>query len=173
MRWAATKDWVAAREDVEDTAGRVWARVSGGEPPARTAERAGAVVGDKASSAAAGAAGAAQQVVTTAQQAAVRTKDAAQTKTVEAKEAAGSIWERGFRKGREVADRAKAAVGIAEDKVERKAAELADSASDVEKALRQRYEGRHDEVLGKNVEDILADRYKPVEQHDNSKLRGV
>ncbi|KAF3761147.1 hypothetical protein M406DRAFT_324655 [Cryphonectria parasitica EP155] len=163
VRWAADKDWVAAREDAEDAAGRVWARVTGGEPPsvARTAERAKGAVVDGAA--------AAQGTV---QQAGVRTKEVVQAGAAEAKEAAGSIWERGFRRGKEVASKAKAAVGLAEEKIEKKVVQAASSVSDVESVLQQRYEGRHGKAaLDKSVDEILADRYRPVEELDNSKLR--
>lgn len=167
MRWAADKDWVAARQDAEVGAASLWARVTGGEPPARTAERAKGAVADRA-----GAAAAATR--SSVAQTAAKTKEVAQVKTGEAKEAATSIWERGFRKSKEVAAKAKAAVGIAEEKAEQKVSELAVAVSDdVEKALQQRYQKNHAEVLNRDVDEVMAERYKPVEQQDHSKLRGV
>lgn len=167
VRWAAAKDWVAAREDAEDAAARVWARLSGGEPPARSAERARDALAD-------GAAAAAAATRSSVGQAAARTRDVARAKTGEAEEAAAGIWERGFRRGKEVAAQAKAAVGLAEEKAEKKVSELAGAVSDdVEKALQQRYQRNHEEVLNRDVDEVLAERYKPVEQQDHSKLRGV
>lgn len=167
VRWAANKDWVAAREDAEDTVSRVWARATGGEPPSRTAERAGAAVSEKATYAASAAR-------STAQQTANRTKDVVQTKAVEAKEAGTSIWERGFKKGKEVASQAKAAVGLAEQKVQQKATELASVVeTDVEKVIQQRFERKPEEVLKQTAEEVLQERYKPVTEQDMSKLRGI
>lgn len=164
------------REDTEEAAARAWARLTGagGEggvvvpPPVpvptqaqaqRSAERMKAAVADKAASGAV----AAQQAVT-------RTKDVAQAKAVEASEAATSIWERGFRKSKEVAAKAKAVVGLAEEKAQQKVVELE---SDVEMVMRQRYERRPEDTSSKTVEEVLAERYKPIEQRDNTKLRGL
>lgn len=156
VRWAANKDWVAAREHAEDTVSRVWARASGGEPPSRTAERAGAAVSQKA-------AYAATTARSTAEQTASRTKEAVQVKAVEAKEAGTSIWERGFRKSKEVASQAKAAVGLAEEKVQQKATELASVIeADADKVIQQRFERKPEEVLKQSPEEVLEQRYKPV-----------
>lgn len=156
VRWAANKDWVGAREDAEDTISRVWARATGGESPSRTAERAGAAVSEKAAVAASAAR-------STAEQTASRTKEILQTRAVETKEAGTSIWERGFRKSKEVAAQAKAAVGLAEGKVQQKAAELASVIeTDVEKVIQQRFERKPEEVLNQSVEEVLEERYKPV-----------
>lgn len=168
MRWAADTDWVAAREDAEDTVLRLWARATGGEAPAQTAQRVGVAAGERA----AAAAGAARS---TAETAAVQTKEVLQSTAVEAKEAGASIWERGFRKGKEVAEKAKAAVGVAEDKAQQKATQLATGVldPDVEKVIQQRYEKKPEDVLNQSVEEVLQERYKPVVEQDRSKLRGV
>lgn len=167
VRWAANKDWVTAREDAEDTAWRVWAKATGGEPPSRIAERARAAASDKA-------AVAATVARTTAEQTASRTKAVVQPRVVEAKEAGTSIWERGFRKSKEVASQAKAAVGLAEEKVQQKAAELASVVeTDVEKVIQQRFERKPEEVLKQSVEEVLQERYKPVVEQDRSKSRGI
>lgn len=153
VRWAANKDWTAAREDAEDTAARLWARATGGEPPAATARRAGTAV-------AGGAGEAARQTGWAAGQ---------------AREAAGSAWERSVRKGKEVAAQAKAAVGLAEQKAERATGELvaAVKAAEEEALLQRRYQRDPEKVLNQSVEEALAERYKPVERQDSSKLRGV
>lgn len=153
VRWASTKDWTAAREDAEFAAANVWARLTGGEPPAQTVARTSAAVGERAS-AAAGA----------ARDASARAQDVARLRADEAKDAAGSIWERGFRKGKEAVGKAKAAVGIAEDKVAAAVAEgtLTSSQSEAERVIQQRYERKPDEVLNRSAEEVLADRYKPI-----------
>lgn len=167
VRWAAAKDWTAAREDAEVAAARVWARATGGEAPAQAAERARVLVAERAAATGAAARGAAAE-------ASSRTGEAAHEKAVEAKEAATSIWERGFRKSREVVGRAKEVVSIAEQKVQEKAVGInkAVEASGVERVLQQRYE-RRDGVMSKSAEEMLEERYKPMIEQDNSNLRGL
>ncbi|PSR76854.1 hypothetical protein BD289DRAFT_446263 [Coniella lustricola] len=165
VRWAAHTDWQSAREDAEAAAARVWARfVTGGDPPARTAAKISEHVGSAA-------AAAQSQLQDAGRQAA----EQARIKGVEAKDAAGSVWERGFRRGQAVAAQAKATVGLAEDRVERKIAAVgaAVDAAQVDKVLQQRFEPRHHVVLGRSAEEVLADRYKPVEEVDRSNLRGI
>lgn len=147
VRWVANKDWTAAREDAEDAGARLWARAGGAEVVER------------------------QRPVAAARAAGEQVKERAG----EVGQAAGGIWERGVRKSREVAAQAKAAVGLAEQKAERRAAELvgAARATEEERLLQQRYRSEVDRVLNTSVEEALAERYKPVEQQDSSKLRGV
>lgn len=156
VRWATTKDWTAAREDAEFAAANVWARATGGQPPAQLAARTRDAVSERAST-----------VAGQARDTAVRAGDVARLKTDEAKDAAGSIWERGFRKSKEAVGRAKAAVGLAEDKVAAKVAEgslITSPQSDAERVIQQRYERKPDEVLKRSAEEVLEDRYKPIAQ---------
>lgn len=164
VRWAANKDWIAAREDAETAASRLWARASGGEAPADTAQRAGATVTDKAAAAATSAKGAAAQA-----------RAATGDKAVEAKEAATSIWARGFKKGKEIADQAKAGLAKAEEKAQDvvRGAAKKTGESDIEKVLQQRYERKPVESLSKSPEELLAERYRPMVEQDNTKLRGL
>lgn len=160
VRWATTKDWAAAREDAEVAAARVWARAratGGGEVPAEKGAR--VLVAEGAAA---------------ARGAAARAGEAVEGGAAEARGAATSIWERGFRKSREVVDKAKEVVGMAEQRVQETAAEVskAAKAADVERVLQQRYE-RRDGVLGKSVEEMLEERYKPMVEQDNSNLRGL
>lgn len=157
VRWAANKDWIAAREDAEVAASRLWARASGGEAPSDSAQRAGAAVTNKAAAA-----------TTTA-------RGAASEKAVEAKEAAVSFWERGLNKGKEIADQAKAGLARAEEKAQDvvRGAAKKNGETDIEKVLQQRYERKPDESLSKSPEELLADRYRPMVEQDNTKLRGL
>lgn len=157
VRWAANKDWVAVREDAEVAASRLWARASGGEAPADTAQRAGAVVSNRAAAAAATA------------------KGATSDKAAEAKEAAGSFWERGFKKGKEIASQAKAGIAKAEEKAQDvvRGAAKQSGETDIEKVLQQRYERKPDESLSKSPEELLEERYRPMVEQDNTKLRGL
>lgn len=142
VRWAAAKDWTAAREDAEGAVARLWSRATGGGPSPGVAVR-----------------------------------DAAERSAGEAKEAAGGLWQKGVQRSKEVAAQAKATVGRAEHKVEGKAAGLVGAARakaiEEERWLEQRYRRDPEEVLNRSVEEALAERYKPVEKQDHSKLRGV
>lgn len=79
------------------------------------------------------------------------------------------IVQKGVEKGKEAIGMAQAAVGLATEKIESKAAGLGPE-SDVEKALRQRYERPK---IEKTVEQALVERYTPIDAKDNTKLRGV
>lgn len=164
VRWAANKDWVAAREDAEVTASRLWARASGGETPSDTAQRAGAAVTGKAAAAAASAKGAAAQAPATVGD-----------KASEAKEAAASFWERGLNKGKEIAGQAKAGLSKAEEKAQDVVRGVAKKTgeTDIEKVLQQRYEQKPDASLNKSPEELLEERYRPMVEQDNTKLRGL
>lgn len=153
VRWAANKDWVAAREDAELTASRLWARASGGETPSDTAQRAGAAVTSKAA------------------QAPATVGD----KASEAKEAAASFWERGLNKGKEIASQAKAGLSKAEEKAQDVVRGVAKKTgeTDIEKVLQQRYERKPDASLSKSPEELLEERYRPMVEQDNTKLRGL
>lgn len=83
-------------------------------------------------------------------------------KAAEAKDAAGSIWERGFKKSKEIASQAKA--GFAAKQT---------GETDIEKVLQQRYERKPDESLSKSPEELLEERYRPMVEQDNTRLRGV
>lgn len=153
VRWASTKDWTAAREDAERAAARVWARATGGE-------QAGAPVQQRTRDAA-----------ELAREGAARAGDVAWLKADEAKEAAGSIWERGFRRGKEAVGKAKAAVGLAEESV---AAAVSNGVngvksasspqSEAERVIQQRYERTPEQVMSRTAEEVLEDRYKPMGQ---------
>ncbi|POS76117.1 hypothetical protein DHEL01_v205496 [Diaporthe helianthi] len=164
VRWAANTDWVSVREDAEAAASRLWARASRGEAPSDAAERAAAVVGNKAAAAATAAKGAAAQATA-----------ATGDKAAEAKEAVGSIWERGLRKSREIASQAKAGIAKAEEKAQDvvRGAVKQTGDADIEKVLQQRYERKPDESFSKSPQELLEERYRPMAEQDNTKLRGV
>lgn len=162
VRWVANKDWTAAREDAEDAAARVWARATGSETPERTRVR----VVERASAAADTARITAAEGLYKTKESAVRTKEIALTKAEDAKDAGASIWERGFRKSKEIAAKAQAAVGMAEEKVKFEVEQVKEKLgeSEAEKVIRQRYERKPEDVLNKSVEEVLAERYKPIGQ---------
>ncbi|TVY86031.1 hypothetical protein LAWI1_G007357 [Lachnellula willkommii] len=81
-------------------------------------------------------------------------------------------FSKGLEKGKEAIGKASAAIGLAEEKLESKAqyATLSHSSA-VEKALHERYE--KPAPLEKTAEEVLEERYKPIEKRDNTVLRGV
>lgn len=89
-----------------------------------------------------------------------------------ARGAVRDAFSKGVEKGKEAIDKAQAAIGLAEEKIESRAQSSAVShSSAVEKALHERYEKPNG--LEKTVEEALEERYKPVESKDPTKLRGL
>ena len=95
-----------------------------------------------------------------ADEAVQRAKSAAQAKSSVVKEEIGDIVERGIAKVSGV-------VGEAETVVD----DTAKPESDVEKALKQRYQKVPPTT--KTVSEVLKERYLPMDQRDNTVLRGI
>lgn len=190
VRWAQTKDWNEVREEAEGVLARLWRTVSGSPAGEEVKKDAGAV----RSRAAEGA----QQAKAEADQAGRTTKSAledakersqavATSAVAQAKETSKNVAEavqakteqgkaavaRGIEKSKEVAEQAKVAVGLAEQKLESKVDNALLHLSDVDRALAQRYKENRGDVMDKSVEEALAERYKPVEKQDRSKLKAV
>lgn len=77
--------------------------------------------------------------------------------------------------------KARTAVGVAQEKIEAavaatagptSAADAAPGVSPVERALQQRYESR-EEVFSKSPVEIINERYRPIDERDNTTLRGL
>lgn len=156
MRWAAATDWVAKREDAEDALLGLWARATGGERPAATASRVGAAVEEGAAVVVGEAGGFLQGTAK------------------EARDKGVSIWEQGFRKGQELAEQARSAVGVAEEKAAEKKVEWEGKVreTDAEKVIQHRY-APPEVVLDRSAEEILEDRYKPAVDQFSVKAPGV
>lgn len=89
-----------------------------------------------------------------------------------ARGAVRDVISRGIEKGKEAIGKAQSAVGMATEKVESNVPASSFSTSSlVEKALHQRYE--KPDGLNKSVEEVLAERYQPIDSRDNTVLRGV
>ena len=97
---------------------------------------------------------------TGADEAVERVAAAAQAKGAVVKEELGDIVERSITKGRDV-------VGEVESVVD----DAARPESDVQRALRQRYEKAPAKM--KTVSEVLKERYLPMDQRDNTVLRGL
>lgn len=108
----------------------------------------------------------AEKVRTEAQSTGAGTVDAARG-------ALRNVISKGIEKGKEVIDKAQAAIGLTTEKVESASPSIGSGlgTSDVEKALRERYE--KPAGLDRTVEEVLEERYKPIDERDNTVLRGV
>ncbi|EOO03538.1 hypothetical protein UCRPA7_946 [Phaeoacremonium minimum UCRPA7] len=186
VRWAQTKDWDEVRDEAEGALSRLWSTAFGASPSQsaeNAAERVKAAAVSRARETKEAASGTAGSVSAAAKSALEETKvrgakavTSAEGKTqevaAEAKGAATSAFQRGLQKGKEIVGKAKAAVGVAEEKLESRADAAIFHMSDVEKALQQRYE-KSDDVMKKSIDELLDERYTPIDKRDNTKLRGI
>ncbi|KAI1085342.1 hypothetical protein F5B20DRAFT_140752 [Whalleya microplaca] len=180
VRWAQTKDWDEVREGVETAVSRLWARASGKTPEeiAKAEAEAEAELDRRLAQSRAAAATANEKSAGVAAAARSAYADAkargaeAATKTEEkAEDAKGGILSaigKGFEKGKEAVGKAKSAVGLAEQKVE---SQLDPNLSPVERALNERYQQSH--ALDRSADEILASRYAPHDQKDNTQLKAL
>ncbi|KAK4156265.1 hypothetical protein C8A00DRAFT_41230 [Chaetomidium leptoderma] len=92
----------------------------------------------------------------------------------EAREVVSQGMERGMEKAHDLVERTKAAVHLAEERAESRVDAKLLHLSAVEKALAERYDAaRREERMKRSVEDVLRERYIPMENRDNSELRLV
>jgi altered-inheritance-of-mitochondria protein 5 len=88
-------------------------------------------------------------------------------------EAKGAV-SKGMEKAHDLVERTKAAAHLAEERAEAKADAKLLHMSDIEKALAERYDSaRREERMKRSVEEVLRERYIPMESRDNSQLRGI
>jgi altered-inheritance-of-mitochondria protein 5 len=168
VHWAQQKDWGAVRAEAEDGVARLLGvelsreRVPVEEeayhlPPARAGEPAPHRVSDAL------------------HQARDRTVVMARAMRDEAREVvadARAMVATGVGKAHEMVERGKAAVHLAEEKAEARAEAKLLHVSDIEKALAERFDSaRREERMKRSVEDVLKERYIPMDRRDNSELR--
>ncbi|KAI0196963.1 hypothetical protein F4808DRAFT_463739, partial [Astrocystis sublimbata] len=182
VRWAQQKDWAEVREGLETAVARllgygIEATQDGAE---RTQEKGAAVARDawrKSTNAAAdkteGVAAAAKTAYADAKAKSADLANKSETAADEAKGGLASAIGRGFEKGREVFGKAKSAVVSAGEDVGKTAAGATTTLSPVEKALQQRYDGQPSAALDQTVEEVLAKRYTPAEQKNNTDLKVI
>ncbi|KAL2173231.1 uncharacterized protein P884DRAFT_265308 [Thermothelomyces heterothallicus CBS 202.75] len=88
-------------------------------------------------------------------------------------EAKGAVG-KGVEKAHDLVERTKAAVHLAEERAESEAYAKMLPVSDIEKALAERYDSaRREERMKRSVEEVLRERYLPLDKRDNSRLRGL
>lgn len=103
---------------------------------------------------------------------AAEAKKIVDSKAAEVKAVVGDVVDKGRQQGEAVLVAAKQAVGVAEDKVTVKAdGAVAPATTPVQKALHQRYE--KPSGLTKSVKEVLAERYRKMDEQDNTQLRGI
>lgn len=79
-----------------------------------------------------------------------------------AREAVRDAFGKGIEKGQELFGKAQAAVGLATEKIEYAVGEKMEGMSEIDKALKKRYEKLHG--LDKTAEEVLEERYKLIDQ---------
>ncbi|KAK4241332.1 hypothetical protein C8A03DRAFT_12437 [Achaetomium macrosporum] len=191
VHWAQSKDWGAVREEAEEGVARLFGVELSREPvpvreaaplaSTRTPESPAALEIERQDAAAA-----ARKVNEALHQARDKTMVVAQAMRDEAKEVVSEAREvvskgvekaeeavaKGMGKAHELAERTKAAVYLAEEKAETKMDAKLLHVSDVEKALAERYDSaRREERMKRSVEEVLRERYIPIDKRDNSQLR--
>ncbi|KAK0719692.1 hypothetical protein B0H67DRAFT_552006 [Lasiosphaeris hirsuta] len=151
LRWAQTRNWTGTREDAEARLAELGPVARRGADEVRSELRS---VTEGAKSAIQGAGKRAAEVGTGV--------------GAEVREDARVA----VAKGKEIVKKTKAAVYLAEEKAVTKADAKIFKTSEIDTALAQRYE-KDDSIMKKSVQEILAERYKPFDQRDNTRLRGL
>jgi MICOS complex subunit MIC12 len=196
VRWVQGTDWDGVREDAEGVVSRAWGRLMGRTGAERVVEDVkGQVVGVGRS--------AVQKTKEVAVQTGKSVVDRGQKFAQgtaagvggvkdyfadEIGQASSVLVEKGGKAGQETKslfarglDKGKELVGLTKDHAGRAKETMAsadggplakDHLSDVERALHQRYE-RHDGELNRSVDEVLKERYRPMDKRDNTVLRGV
>jgi len=84
-----------------------------------------------------------------------------------------NVVSKGIEKGKEAIAKAQETMGLATENAESMSQGESSGMqeSDVERAMRERYETP--KGFDRSAEEVLEERYKPIEQRDNTILRGV
>lgn len=89
-------------------------------------------------------------------------------------EGARGAVKRGAGRAHDLVERTKAATHLAEDRAVTKVDAKLLQVSGVEQALAERYDSAlREKRLQRSVEEVLRERYRPIDERDNSHLRGV
>lgn len=179
VRWAQSTDWDEVRETAEDAT----ARLLGLGPvkrdpvdvpaPAPASTSGTATVTDALAQKANIAQHAISEKKEDVKTRLLRARDEAASYAVEKKEGAKGAIANAVDKGRHMVGKAKAAVHLAEEKLEARVDAKLLHVSEVEKALAERFEKPKVDPMSRSVEEVLAERYIPVDKRDNSRLRGI
>ncbi len=181
VQWVQGKDWVRVREGLEERVARLFG-VELSREPVRAPEEAGwgyrpPPATPETEAAAVAAAAAAHRVSDALHRAGDRTVVVAKAMRDEAREVVADAREvvaKGVERAHDLVEKGKAVVHLAEERIEAKAEAKLTGASDVERALAERFDGaRREALMNRSVEQVLAERYIPMDRRDNSELRLV
>ncbi|KAL1879901.1 hypothetical protein VTK73DRAFT_6713 [Phialemonium thermophilum] len=165
VRWAQNKDWAEVREQAEGLLARLWGTLAPTTSvPTTPAFESSSDQPSSARTSISNAAAAGKERV-------AEVRHALEAGGREAAEEARAAVTKGLEKGKELVGRAKASIALAEERYESKFDSKLMHLSEVERALQQRYE--KSDVMNKSVQEVLNERYKPIDQRDNTKLRGI
>ncbi|UKZ91967.1 uncharacterized protein TrAFT101_006935 [Trichoderma asperellum] len=188
VRWVQHTDWDEVREGMESRIAYLYAKATGQsveevlkarrslEPVKRTQNKAGGEIAAATRGVFNHSKETAEVVEMNAENRALdarlRSKKFIEETAAEAKDIVSTTLEKGREKAKEVVDKAKTAVGLAEAQVEEMTGDKAKSQlSPVQQALKQRYEKPSKDT--RTTAEILKERYIPMDQRDNTILRGL
>ncbi|KAI1336753.1 hypothetical protein F5Y15DRAFT_393047 [Xylariaceae sp. FL0016] len=176
VRWAQNNDWEGVRLGFERTLAQLWSNAFGkpGNEVAKGEKKAEAVAREirgEARREKESLVPAAKNAYANTKARSVEALDKTEDKAQEAKGSLFGALAKGVEKGKEAFGKAKDAVSTAEDKVMDKVDDKLEGLSPVEKALNQRYQkSRGNE---KTVEELLRERYLPVDKQDHTNLKAL
>ncbi|KJZ79645.1 hypothetical protein HIM_01114 [Hirsutella minnesotensis 3608] len=201
VRWMQNMDWAEVREGLEDRVAVLWAKAFGEaahgtekaterlQPAARTVKSTADEANSSIASAARGAFSRAKEAGErfessaedkalearlTGKRAVTKAEDEAKDKVAAAQGVIASALEKGKDTAQALAGKVKMAVGMAEDEAAAATGSTTGltTLNPVQKALQQRYE-KADARAKRGVAEVLQERYTPMDQRDNTVLRGL
>ncbi|KAK4219309.1 hypothetical protein QBC37DRAFT_410760 [Rhypophila decipiens] len=178
VRWAQSTDWDSVRENAEDATARLLGIAR--ESAVQTSSDAAGAIRKTSSEAAVAARNATNSAIVSAAETKedlkttlLRAKDIAAETAVGTKEESKGLIASAIEKGRHMVGKTKAAVHLAEEKIEARVDAKLLHVSEIEKALNERFEKPKVDPMSRSVEEVLAERYTPIDQRDNTRLRGI
>ncbi|KAK4144178.1 uncharacterized protein C8A04DRAFT_11746 [Dichotomopilus funicola] len=184
VQWLQGRDWVRVREDVEDKVADVLGVGRLSREPVDVPQQGqgrqqqhqqeghgvGYTAGERLHHARDTTVAIAQAMEHEAREVVVEAKEVVAAGVEGAK---GAV-ERGVWKAHDLVERTKAATHLAEERAITKADAKLWQVSGVEQALAERYDSAlREKRLQRSVEEVLRERYRPIDERDNSHLRGV
>ncbi len=177
MQWVQGKDWGKVRDGAEEGVARLFG-VEVSREPVRVDKEEGWGYHPPPSTPETEAA-AAHRVSDALHHARDRTvvvaramRDEAREVVADAREVVAKGVERGVERAHDLVERGKAVVHLAEERAEARAEARLTGASEIEKALAERFDSaRREKLMNRSVEQVLQERYIPMDRRDNSELR--
>ncbi|KAK5987141.1 hypothetical protein PT974_11259 [Cladobotryum mycophilum] len=191
VRWVQNTDWDEIREGMEQRIAYLWVQAFGeaaegsekivkeAKPLVQrtkaSAEQAGSQIASAARGAFSQAKEKAEQVELSAENAALdarlRSRKIIEEKSEQAQGVISSAIEKGRDQAKALVGKAKTAVGLAESQVEEMVGNKVETQNPVGKALEQRYGNNGKDT--RTIQEVLKERYMPMDHRDNTQLRGL